>query len=160
VLAKVRCYWSRTFGAEVAMFELQLGQSHLWIVQRRSGRYGVIHVALVEWIPSWSHPDGDRGLSKVIEFSDAKGLTIRALDQSEGWTFIERIDDRLGVRERLAEVVGSKAPYDVVLNNCEHMVWYVATGVRKSPQVRNAAFAVVGMIALVALVRSTSRQIA
>jgi hypothetical protein len=142
------------------MFELQLAPSHLWIVQRKSEQYGVVHVALVDWIPSWSRPDGDPRLSKIIELSDTSGLTVRPFDESEGWAFVECIDDQPGVRQRLAEVIEIDAPYHVVFNNCEHMVWYVATGVRRSPQVRNAALAVVGVIALVAWVRSANQQIA
>jgi hypothetical protein len=142
------------------MFELQFGPSQLWIVERKSVQYNVTHVALVEWIPSWSQPAGDPRLSKVLEFSVGTGLAIRAFDWADGWTFVERIDDRLGVRDRLARVIASNAPYDLVLNNCEHMVSFVATGVRESPQVRHAVCAVVGMIALVAWVNSASRKAA
>ena len=142
------------------MFDLQVAPSHLWIVRKWSKQHGVMHVALVEWVPSWSHPDGDPRLSKVIELSSAHGLNVRAFAWNEGWSFVACIDGEPGVRARLAQVLRDNAPYDLVLNNCEHMVSYVATGVRKSPQVRNAAVAVVGLFALVAWINSAARRIA
>jgi hypothetical protein len=140
--------------------DIQVAPAQLWIVQRPSHQYGITHVALVDWIPSWSHPYGDPRLSRVIELSDSSGLTVRPFDENDGWVFVACINDQQGVRQRLEEVLDANAAYDIVFNNCEHMVWYVATGVRKSPQLRSVAFAVIGVIALVACIKSANTQVA
>lgn len=71
-----------------------------------------------------------------------------------------RIVDEHAARARLNELLQRNDSYDLFFNNCEHMVSYVADGVRRSPQVRRATFAIVGIIGLVALLRLDTRRAA
>lgn len=142
------------------MHSLEQMTRTLMVVQRWSETYGVMHVALAECVPSRSDLRGALEPRCIVEFSHAAGMTVRPFDAREHWTFVGGVGDEQAARARLNELLQRNDPYDLLLNNCEHMVSYVADGVRHSPQVRRAAFAVAGVIGLVALLRPKTRRAA
>ena len=64
------------------------------------------------------------------------------------WKIIDVIRDEAGARARLdASLANSR--YNLLEHNCDPFVWFIATGERKSPQLRGDV-ALVGVAALFA----------
>jgi hypothetical protein len=79
--------------------------------------------------------------ARILEFS-ITGMRFEPYDSSDGWQLVETITDEASATSRIwAFVAAPQKSYDLLTNNCEHFVWYVADGRRKSTQVRHVAFA-------------------
>ena len=128
----------------------------LYVVERYAPEKGVKHVALLDvgnqsavsgWGP-WS--------ARLLELS-AAGLPFDPYNPSEGWSLVRRVGDESAAVARIHQVLtGPVRPYDAVFNNCEHLVSYIETGTRMSPQIRNLAIAagiVLGVVVLGAAVQ-------
>jgi hypothetical protein len=128
----------------------------LYVVERYAPEKGVKHVALLDvgnqsavsgWGP-WN--------ARLLDLS-AAGLRFDPYSPSEGWSLVRRVADESAAVRRIHQVLSGPArPYDVVFNNCEHLVSYIESGTRTSPQIRNVAIAagiVLGVVALGAAVQ-------
>ncbi|MGH7613063.1 MAG: hypothetical protein ACREMW_03335 [Gemmatimonadales bacterium] len=125
----------------------------LYVVERYSPEKGVKHIAFLDvanqsGVSGWGHWN-----ARLLELS-AAGLRFDPYNPSEGWSLVRRVADESAAIRRIHQVLtGPTRPYDAVFNNCEHLVSYIETGIRTSPQIRNMAIAagiVVGVVALAA----------
>ncbi|HYU29348.1 MAG TPA: lecithin retinol acyltransferase family protein [Gemmatimonadales bacterium] len=88
-------------------------------------------------------------LGLLIHFNQA-GLYRDVVYDLAGWTVERRIEDNeVEAIARLKAILNSDQQYALLNNNCEHLVSYVETGERKSPQVRGlvGSAAVLGAVA-------------
>ena len=109
---------------------------------------GIVHVAIVDVGNRLASSGFGTVVARLLEFS-ANGLSYDPYDPADGWEYVQTIADEAAAVARVWSVVNERyAAYDLLTNNCEHFVSYVATGLRKSPQVRS----VVGLLAGVGLV--------
>jgi len=95
-----------------------------------------------------------RPLGLLFHFNP-NGIQREIVYDLGGWTVDRRIDgDQAAAIARLQAVLNTNRRYDLLLNNCEHVVSYVETGERKSPQLRGLATAAVIIGGIVLLSRS------
>ncbi len=122
----------------------------LYLVKQRSaGKSGVEHYGIL----NIGNRLGDQPAAKpVVYHNTPPGLRADWLHDTGTWTIVGRItDEALGVARLRA--AWANPSYDMLGNNCEHFALYVATGERKSPQVRSGV-ALVGIGIAVAVLSS------
>ncbi|SRR6266496_745760 len=71
----------------------------------------------------------------VVYHNTPPSLRAEWLTNTGGWAIVSRIEDERAAIARL-RAAWRNPSYDMLGNNCEHFAFYVATGERKSPQVR------------------------
>ena len=127
----------------------------LYVVERYSPEKGVKHVAVLDVGNRSGLADWGPHNARLLELS-VSGLRFDPYDANQGWAFVRRVANESEAVGRIHCVLGEDPqPYDAVLNNCEHLVSFVESGERKSPQVRGWAIAaglVIGMITIASVV--------
>ena len=125
----------------------------LYVVERYAPEKGVRHVALLDVGNRSALSDWGPWSARLLELSTA-GLRFDPYNASEGWSLVRPVVDVDAAVRRIHELLTLPTrPYDPVLNNCEHLVSYIETGTRTSPQVRSVAIAagiVLGVVVLAA----------
>jgi hypothetical protein len=131
----------------------------LYVVQRFSPQKGVRHTAVLDVANRSRLVDWGPHGAKLLELS-VEGLRFDSYDASHGWEVVRRIADEVGAIGRIHYTLreGSRT-YDALFNNCEHLVSFVETGVRRSPQVRKFAITA-GVILGVVAIASAGRKAA
>jgi hypothetical protein len=89
------------------------------------------------------------GAEPVVVHQPPEGLRADFLGQTGQWTLVGNVADESSARVRLIEALQAPA-YDLFGNNCEHFVHFVASGVRRSPQLALAALVAAGLVFLAA----------
>lgn len=122
----------------------------LHIVKRWSTeKGGFFHFAIVDVGNCIGATNFDPSPARILEFS-ARGMQFEEYDSNDGWQLVQTIGDRGSATARIwAFAAAPQKGYDLIANNCEHFVWYVADGRRKSTQVRQAGLAVAALAVLV-----------
>jgi len=119
-------------------------QPGLYVVRRTIGLKSHVGLLAVNNLPLV----GGRPLGVLIHFNTA-GLHRDVVYDLSGWKVERRIKENDGeVGARLKLMLESNQQYALLNNNCEHLVSFVETGERKSPQVQGwvAAAVIVGSI--------------
>ena len=131
----------------------------LYVVQRFSPEKGVRHTAVLDVGNRSRVIDWGPFPARLLELS-VGGLKFDPYDASHGWEVIRRIPDEHGAIARIHYTLQQVSrTYDLLFNNCEHLVSFVESGVRRSPQVRAALITAGVALAAVALA-STGRKVA
>ncbi len=127
-------------------------QRGLFILRRMTSFKNHVGILVVGSPPLANMPFGALGL--LIHFNQA-GLHREVVYDLNGWTIQPQIvGNENDIIARLNHVLNSNQTYALLNNNCEHLVSYVETGERKSPQVRGWAAAAAIVAGLVLLSRS------
>jgi hypothetical protein len=139
------------------MFLLSRG---LHVVKRYSREKGVDHLAIADSgnvlrllrpRDRFNHPYAV-ALVELVSTGVEYRVFPDGLDENE-WSVLDAVADEAAAIARFRWVQRNvqRLRYDPVLNNCEHFAWYIATGEKKSPQLRNAAgWAGVAVLAAIA----------
>ena len=131
----------------------------LYVVERYSPEKGVKHVAVLD-VGNQSGISGWGPWSIRLLESSGAGLRFDLYNPDEGWPLARRIVDEAAAVQRIRQVLtGPPRAYDVVLNNCEHLVSYIESGTPTSIQVRNAVI-VAGLILGAIAVGAAARRAA
>lgn len=98
----------------------------------------------------------DTARAVVVELTEPTLRMSYLDDMPFRWEYLRPVRDELGAIARWPQAV-RRPSYDPLLNNCEHLVSFVETGERRSPQ-RDWGLAVAGVAAIgcVALARRSS----
>ncbi len=124
--------------------------SGLYVVKTRSSRKSVDHYALADRgnrLGLLQSPNVFRPNAIVLVHQTPPAVQFETLAEGLGpeWTVVGAIRDEAGARARL-EASLANSRYNLLDHNCEHFVWFIATGERKSPQLRGGV-ALVGIAA-------------
>ena len=131
----------------------QEAATSLYVVSRPEsralGRMGLVrHFAILERC---------RNAPDLIHerYEGCTGVQSRQATSGEVWRIEEPITDRDGAMQRL-DAAQQWGAYSAILDNCEHMAHYIATGVKRSYQVQTGIL--VGLAATVLVVAIYRKQ--
>jgi hypothetical protein len=121
---------------------MQVLNRGLHIVKRESAeKGGFYHFAIADVGNCIGASDVGAVPARILEFS-IDGMRFEPYDSDDGWQLVQTIEDEVNAASRIwAFVAAPHASYSLLTNNCEHFVWYVADGRRRSTQLRVAGLA-------------------
>ena len=135
---------------EQAIREIATMQPGLYVVRRVT--WAKIHVGI---LVVGGRPSPYRSVGVLVHFNQ-EGLHREDVYDLAGWEVLRRIDgNEAEAIARLNAVLQNPERYALLNNNCEHLVSFVETGERKSPQVRGW-LAVGAIVASIALLRKSA----
>lgn len=123
----------------------------LYVAKARSPRKSVDHYAVADSgnrLGLLRSRDVFRPNAVVLVHQTPPAVQFETLTEGLGpeWTIVGAIRDEAGARARLEASLATPR-YNLLDHNCEHFVWFIATGERRSPQLRGGV-ALVGVAAL------------
>ncbi len=125
--------------------------SYLYLAKQWAPEKVVEHYAI---IGPGRHLGFPRILGSLVLELMAGGPRVRHLGLNESWT-LQPIQDVVGACKRIRELSRDwkRHEYDALGNNCEHWARYIASGVRRSEQVRGILIAGILVAGLVMFCR-------
>jgi hypothetical protein len=131
----------------------------LYVVREQQSDKPFEHVALLDLSGVLRLTERDFSRAVIVELTNPR-LTFRYLDETpRAWDIGPRVLDELGAAQRWEEAVGLPE-YDLLLNNCEHLVTFITTGKRHSPQLTRGLKIAAGIAVVAGLVMVVNRKAA
>jgi hypothetical protein len=109
-------------------------QDGLYTLRQRSDKLGLFHYGILDVGNRLGLPSAHSG-NPIVVHQKPPCITIDRLDNTGPWSVIGRISDELCAAKRM-DMAFRNPGYNMLNHNCEHFVWFVATGKRESPQLR------------------------
>jgi hypothetical protein len=143
----------------VALTDGRVLTGGLHVVREQRADKPFNHFALLDLGGVLRLTDRDRTRAVIVEMS-APRLRFRYFDTTPHvWDVLSQVADEVGAAIRWEEALRTQA-YDLFLNNCEHLVNFIAVGKKESPQVGTGLKIVVGVAAAIALIAVANREAA
>lgn len=109
-------------------------------------------------VPPFSHLGLYLGDGDVLQNTLRRGPELVTLSQFRGNSTITielpEIINFHGFLERVEEILTLSRPYNLLKNNCEHTVYYVLTGIARSPQLKVFIGTAIGAATWIIVARS------
>lgn len=131
----------------------------LYVAREQKSDKPFDHVALLDLSGVLRLTSRDPSRAVIVELTNPR-LQFRYLDETpHAWNVGPRVRDEAGAAQRWEEAIGLPN-YDVLLNNCEHLVTFITTGIRQSPQVSRGWEIAAGAAVVAALIVAANRKAA
>jgi len=133
--------------------------SGLYVVRAQQSDKPFEHVALLDLSGVLRLSGRDPSRAVIIELTNPQ-LQFRYLDDiTHAWVIGPRVEDEAGAARRWDEAI-LLPNYHLLWNNCEHLVTFITTGKRESPQIDEGLKFLAGTAAAILFIAAVTRKAA